>query len=270
MRHRQRHLPYAVSTVLGLAAPALAALVLTSSTPGLAAVVPPAPFADDWDVPVPNATAPLRVAAPAAAPKPVAAPVVKPVVKKAAPVRTVTIKAAARRTTVTTPKAQPVRRTTSTSSTSTSSSTAQPTGVNDYPYRNQSDFYAIDKWGFTQRQCVSFAAFRLAQKGRTINNRDNWGSAYSWDEAARRLGHAVTRTPRVGAIAHWNAGESGAYYGKGSATANGKFTAGGYGHVAWVKSIYSDGSVLVEQYNLGGDRSYSVMRVKAPRYLLVR
>ena len=249
MRHRQRHLPYAVSTVLGLAAPALAALVLTSSTPGLAAVIPPAPVSTEWDVPVPNATPPLRVVAtPAAA---------KPAVR-----RTVTVAA---------PKAQPVRRATSTTKTtrSASSSTAQPWGVNDYPYRNQSDFYAVDKWGFTQRQCVSFAAFRLAQKGRTINNRDNWGSAYSWDEAARRLGHAVTKKARVGAIAHWNAHESGPYYGKGSATPNGTFTAGDYGHVGWVKSVYSDGSALVEQYNMGGDRSYSVMRVKAPRYLLV-
>jgi len=35
-----------------------------------------------------------------------------------------------------------------------------------------------------------------------------------------------------------------------------------------VKAVYADGSALVEQYNLSGDRAYSVMRVKAPRYLL--
>jgi surface antigen len=39
--------------------------------------------------------------------------------------------------------------------------------------------------------------------------------------------------------------------------------------VGWVKQVYADGSALVEQYNMGGDRSYSVMRVKAPRYLLI-
>lgn len=268
MRHRQRHLPTAVSTVLGLAAPALAALVFTSSSPGLAAVLPPAAVSTDWDVPVPNAAPPVRVVT-----TPAVRSAVRPAVKKAAPVRAVATPTARRSTpTVSAPKAQPVRRTTSTTrttSTSTTSSTAQPWGVNDYPYRSQTDFYAVDKWGFTQRQCVSFAAFRLAQHGRTINNRDKWGSAYSWDEAARRLGHAVSSRARVGAIAHWNAHESGAYYGKGSATANGRFTAGGYGHVGWVKQVYSDGSALVEQYNMGGDRSYSVMRVKAPRYLLV-
>ena len=31
--------------------------------------------------------------------------------------------------------------------------------------------------------------------------------------------------------------------------------------------VYSDGSVQVAQYNGDGSRSYSTMRVKAPRYL---
>ena len=267
MRHGQRHLPYAVSTVLGLAVPALATILLTSSTPGLASVLTPAASVADADH-GPNASAYVRhVAAPvvrkAPAPKPVAKPAApKPVVK-----RTTT-------RTVTKPATQTVRRTTTTTApktttTTTTSQSAQPWGTNDYPYKNQSDFYAIDKWGFTERQCVSFAAWRLAQHGDTISNQDNWGSAYSWDEAARRLGHAVSSKARVGAIAQWNAHESGAYYSKGATSPNGKFTAGGYGHVGWVKQVYADGSALVEQYNMGGDRSYSVMRVKAPRYILV-
>ena len=33
--------------------------------------------------------------------------------------------------------------------------------------------------------------------------------------------------------------------------------------------VYSDGSVKVEQYNVGGNRAYSVMRVKAPRYIYI-
>ena len=260
MRHSQRHLPYAVSTVLGLAAPALAALILTSSTPGLAAVVPSAPVVAD------ALERPLHRAAPA----PVAKPAVKRAVVKAAAVKRPAVTRVTRRTVAVTKAITPtVRRTAPAPVQTAPKQTSQPAGSNDYPYRTQSDFYAIDKWGFTERQCVSFAAWRLAQHGDTINNKDNWGSAYSWDEAARRLGRTVTSKARVGSIAQWNAHESGAYYGKGSATANGRFTAGGYGHVGWVKQVYSDGSALVEQYNMGGDRSYSVMRVKAPRYLLV-
>jgi surface antigen len=164
-----------------------------------------------------------------------------------------------------------VRTTSRPVSRSSVSQTAQPWGRDDYPYRTQSDYYAVDRWGFTQRQCVSFAAWRLAQHGHTIsNNRDNWGSAYTWDDTARRLGFTVTRSARVGAIAQWNAHESSPYYSSGSSRANGSFVAGGYGHVGYVKQVYSDGSALVEQYNMGSSRSYSVMRVKAPRYLVIR
>ena len=267
MRHGKRHLPYAVSTVVGLVAPAAAALVLTTSVPTMAAPAPTvsAPFVDEDPRPLVGVQV-LPYPVPSAVPvaKPVAKPLAKPVAK--APVKRV----------VRTTAAQPVARRTATKTTTTTvrrtstSQTAQPWGTDDYPYKTQSDFYAIDRWGFTQRQCVSFAAWRLAQHGDTISNEGNrWGSALNWDEAARKLGRTVTRTARVGAIAHWNAGESSPYYSSGSARPDGSFSAGGYGHVGWVKKVYADGSALVEQYNMGGSRSYSVMRVKAPRYLLV-
>lgn len=267
MRHSQRPLSYAVSTVLGLAAPALAALLLTSTTPSLAAGVPvQAAAAEPQTVLAPPTATPAR---------PAVAPTRKPVVKVVAPrpVRSTTVaQPVARRTVAAAP--QPTRTTAkatpkaSATPTTTVSQTAQPWGTDDYPYRTAVG-NPTDPWGFTERQCVSFAAWRLAQHGRAINNSDNWGSALTWDDTARRLGDTVTSTPRVGAIAQWNAGESSPYYSPGSATPNGQFVAGGYGHVAWVSMVYSDGSVLVEQYNLGDSRSYSVMRVKAPRYLLI-
>jgi surface antigen len=261
VRHPQRHLSYAVSTILGLTAPALAAVLLTSSVASSASPLPATVEASsvvDSD--------PVAHPAALAAPKPVvrAKPAVKHLVTVAKP--TPVVHRVVHRT------APVVRRTTVkavTATTTTTSQTAQPKGTNDYPYASQSNFYAMDKWGFTERQCVSFAAWRLAQHGHTINNRDNWGSAYSWDDTARRLGKTVTTHARVGAIAQWNANESSPYYAPGSARANGTFEAGGYGHVGYVKYVYSDGSALVEQYNMSGSRSYSVMRVKAPRYLLV-
>ena len=137
----------------------------------------------------------------------------------------------------------------------------------DYPYRADTT-WAADPWGFTKRQCVSFTAFRLAQHGvRLKNSTQRWGSAYTWNNAARRLGHRVDKRPAVGAVAQWNEHERSAYYGPGSTRPNGSFTAGPHGHVAWVKAVYRDGSVLLEQYNLGSDRAYSTMRAKAPRYL---
>lgn len=143
----------------------------------------------------------------------------------------------------------------------------QTGGHDDYPYASTSG-YVSDRWGFTERQCTSFVAWRLAQAGHPLNNAtQNWDNASHWDDTARSLGRAVTGSPSVGTVAQWGAGESSPFYASGSSTANGTFTAGGAGHVAWVRSVYSDGSVLVEQYNLYGNESYSTMRVKAPRYL---
>lgn len=143
----------------------------------------------------------------------------------------------------------------------------QPSGGDEYPYSNATTS-SIDRWGFNERQCTSFVAWRLALHGRILDNgAQGWGSALTWDDAARRLGVAVSTTPSVGDVAQWGAGESSAYYSPGSSSADGRFTASGDGHVAWVRSVYADGSVLVEQYNLGEGRSYSVMHVRAPRFL---
>lgn len=141
---------------------------------------------------------------------------------------------------------------------------AQAAG-DDYPYKNDVNS-RTDRWGFTSRQCVSFAAWRLQQRGHTITNANNfWGNASHWDEAAKAKHVTISAKPKVGSIAQWNANEKSAYYAPNGA--HGTIQAGGYGHVAYVKGIYSDGSVLIEQYNMSGNRSYSTMRVKAPRYL---
>ena len=148
------------------------------------------------------------------------------------------------------------------------STPAQAAG-DDYPWRTDTS-QSADRWGFTKRQCVSFVAWRLAQRGQPIDNRtQRWGNAKDWDDAARRLGVGIGARPVVGAVAQWNAGESAAYYGPGSTRPNGTVRAGGYGHVGYVQGVHSDGSAVVSQYNLSGSRTYSLVRVKAPRYLYV-
>jgi len=146
------------------------------------------------------------------------------------------------------------------------------TYADDYPYRTQTNPSAADKWGFTQRQCVSYAAFRINRTGHTFTNKTvkngrtyYWGNAKDWDNTAVALAKTVSRTPKVGAIAQWNAYESSAYYPKGGGT--GTIKAGAYGHVAVVAKVYAYGKVLIRQYNMSGNRSYSEMVVKAPRYI---
>ncbi len=138
--------------------------------------------------------------------------------------------------------------------------------TDDYPWRTDTTNSA-DAFGFTKRQCVSYVAWRLYKSGHRISNgSQRWGSAYQWDDAARNLGKLVTTTPKVGAVAQWNAYEKSPWYSSGGV---GTMQAGRYGHVAWVAYVYSDRSVLVRQYNMSGSRSYSQMRVKAPRYIYV-
>jgi surface antigen len=115
---------------------------------------------------------------------------------------------------------------------------------------------------------VSYVAWRLAGVGRPLDNAtQRWGSALTWDDTARRLGYAVSSRPVVGAIAQWNAQEHSAYWSPGARSPDGVYVAGPAGHVAWVVAVYGDGSVLVAQYNGTGNRAFSTMRVKAPRYL---
>ena len=135
----------------------------------------------------------------------------------------------------------------------------------DYPYRTDTTRSA-DPWGFTKRQCVSFAAWELKQHGHQISNYSgHWGSALTWDDTARRLGRRISSTPKAGAVAQWNAGERSTFYPAGGGT--GTLTAGSAGHVAYVTGVYSDGTARVEQYNADGSRAFSAMRVRAPRYL---
>ncbi|MEV5570175.1 CHAP domain-containing protein [Spirillospora sp. NPDC052269] len=87
--------------------------------------------------------------------------------------------------------------------------------------------------GFAQNNCTAFAAYRIASRlgVRSFNNhwKTTWGNAGMWDNAARRVGVKVDKTPKVGAIAVNDVHK--------------------VGHVAYVNKVYSDGSFDVEEYN---------------------
>lgn len=138
---------------------------------------------------------------------------------------------------------------------------------NDYPYRTDTT-NSGDPWSFTKRQCVSFAAWELSQEHHAISNKGgSWGNASHWGVAAKARGIHISTSPKVGAIAQWDANQSSPYYPAGGGT--GYLRAGAYGHVAVVTHVYADRSVIVEQYNMNGNRAYSTMHVKAPRYLYI-
>jgi surface antigen len=137
---------------------------------------------------------------------------------------------------------------------------------------------ALDPWGFVARQCTSYAAWFLNAHGvpfgvltRGPGGRGLFTSAGGWDGAATAAGFPVLATPAVGSIAQWDPGESspaappGTARGRAAAQVE---TAGRYGHVAVVRRVNGDGSVLVSEYN-GADGSYHVRTTRAPRYLYI-
>jgi surface antigen len=94
--------------------------------------------------------------------------------------------------------------------------------------------------GFAQNNCTAFAAWRIASRLGVPNFSNSWkttwGNAGTWDDAARRVGVTVNKTPSVGAIAVNDVHK--------------------VGHVAYVNRVYSDGSFDVEEYNWNNPLAY--------------
>lgn len=134
-----------------------------------------------------------------------------------------------------------------------------PPPNDDYPaqHRDAPMNTLFDRYGFPNRQCTAFVAWRLSNTNR-VDLPVPPGDATTWDDRLAPYA-AVDARPAVGAIAHWNANES-----------FGGLGAGPLGHVAWVQAVHPDGSVTIEQYNLGDEGRYLQMRTRAPRYIHLR
>jgi surface antigen len=78
--------------------------------------------------------------------------------------------------------------------------------------------------------CTWYAYERRLQLGRPVGS--FWGNAATWAMYARAAGYVVDNSPEVGAVMQ-----------------NG----GGYGHVAIVESVNSDGSITVSEMNYAGN-----------------
>lgn len=117
-------------------------------------------------------------------------------------------------------------------------------GPNGYPWNNVPFPNTLsDPWGMYKRQCVSYAAWKVASTGRYMPYWGGRGNAMLWDDNARSSGIPTGSAPRVGSVAVSNAGT--------------------YGHVMYVEVVHSDGTITVSQYNAGWDGRYSVARRSA-------
>ena len=92
--------------------------------------------------------------------------------------------------------------------------------------RSISSGYTSGRNLYTSGQCTYHVFDRVGGKiGST------WGNASNWANAAARAGYTVNNTPKAGAIM--------------------QTTQGAYGHVAYVESVNSNGSVRVSEMNYG-------------------
>ena len=105
----------------------------------------------------------------------------------------------------------------------------------------------VDPWGMYNRECVSYTAWKVHQKTGAMPYWGGRGNANQWPGAARAAGVPTGSTPRAGSV--------------------GVIMAGAYGHVVWVESVNSNGTINISQYNYnvgGGWGQYSEMYNVSP------
>ncbi len=95
----------------------------------------------------------------------------------------------------------------------------------------------VDNWGMYNRECVSYAAFKVAASGRHMPYWGGYGNANQWDDNAIAAGIPTDFTPRAGDVAISNAGY--------------------YGHAMYVESVNANGTINISQYNASWTGTYS-------------
>ena len=93
-----------------------------------------------------------------------------------------------------------------------------------------------DSWGLYNRECVSYAAWKVWSTGRFVPHFRGMGHAYQWVATTSRHGIPNGKTPKEGSVAYWDIGT--------------------YGHVMYVEKLNGDGTMWVSDYNWNRDGAY--------------
>lgn len=104
----------------------------------------------------------------------------------------------------------------------------------------------VDSWGMYSRQCVSYAAFKVAS---TYGNMPYWGgigNANEWLRNARNQGIPNGSLPKVGSV--------------------GVQLSGAYGHVAWVEAVNPNGTLRISHYNVNWTGTYAIWDNVSPAF----
>lgn len=133
----------------------------------------------------------------------------------------------------------------------TSDSTCVNAGYTDHGYAANSgtSWWSED----TGVECTNYVAFvEKTVNGAPTPSPDNLGNGSQWATNAGNDGFTVNNIPVVGSVARWNANADDDYVGPD-------------GHVAYVESVGTDGSITISQDNApSGDFSWMVIGAGSP------
>lgn len=120
------------------------------------------------------------------------------------------------------------------------------------PWRSDPIGSYNDSWGYSIRNCTSWAAWALHDRN-GFEAPPGMGNAANWGLWAKNPSHSypVNGTPAVGAIAWWAA-----------YTLDQGWNVGQYGHVAWVSAV-SGSTVTVQEYNYLGQGTWHTRTMNA-------
>ncbi len=113
-----------------------------------------------------------------------------------------------------------------------------PAGIlgGDYPFIDGPLDYGVDPWGLYYRECVSYAAWKVASTNRFVPHFGGRGNANEWPSTVAKFGIKNGKEPRKGSVAMQDIGV--------------------YGHVMYVEEVHEDNSITVSDYNLAWDGLY--------------
>lgn len=117
-------------------------------------------------------------------------------------------------------------------------------GHGGYPsvWANAPQDSLVDSWGMYNRECVSYAAWKVAQTygAGAMPYWGGSGNANQWPGDAQAAGIPTGSTPKVHSVAIWNVGA--------------------FGHAMWVEAV-SGNTIYVSQYNYDLQGHYSEMSI---------
>lgn len=102
----------------------------------------------------------------------------------------------------------------------------------------------VDNWGLYSRQCVSYAAWKVASTGRFVPHFNGRGNANQWESEVAKYGIGSGSVPKIGSVAVLETPP--------------------YGHVMYVEDVLDGGKrIRISEYNYNWAGLYTVREISS-------